>query len=711
MRISFLLWFLFLLVVAAGTAHSQVFEVIALDGSAKVQRVQKKEWEKMSIGSQLHDNDITESFFQTKCVLRFGKGNVVIIGSNSKVLLNIRERENSPGVVVSDVNLTLFSGACFVKAIAQAHIAVYTSNAVGETDSGSFSTVVESRTGETGFQVLGGKVKTRNIAQKEGIECNSGQTTMIFPGKEPTAPLYITYKHVSVLKHFFGEEYVQSEMDAAGIKPTEDRTSRSSTLLSDAMMEGRVRGDQDLSSYKIPFSLNKIYGAIISDREKRKRLFTPLKGSHAGINKGFYLEQRTSIALANGGVYPIVSLVPSYTSGGFDAGLRLPLASNYTGSMSMYGFSSFAGILDKIDHLSWESAGGRISVGLGAQNDLTIGSGNVVSGFSNADPYSVLQPLGLSISFSTSDLGMQVFMADVSRFSMGGVHVAYAPATYHFGAGYFFDADQFHPISPKESNRFKILPDTISDTVAAAAFNAHIYEMDFAWDLLLSEDFQASFHADFAQKLKSGSTDGFVLKVPQIAVSWNRMQLLAGLVTESGRLVDGEFNAAYMANRWKMSGASGAKTLVTQNTILSEKRLCQGVDLSFAINPYKGTSIEFFLRQNLHETHTFSIDTMKLGPGTDLSLSLCINDGLFKPVRFGEVYLRQDHSGLYPPHSALFSSWEFAAGASVATHPLYVGISLDANVCMRFLDLNFDNKVGPGDGLFSFSIGFVRGFN
>ena len=335
----------FLLCVMS-VSWAQTFEVISLDGSAKVQRVQKKDMENLSIGSQLHDNDIVESFFQTKCVLRFGKVNIVIIGSNSKILLNIREKETAPGTIISDVNLTLFSGACFVKAISQAHIGVYTSNAVGETDNGSFSTVVESKTGETGFQVLGGNAKTRNIAQKEGINLGSGQTTMIFPGKEPTAPLYITYKHVSVLKHFFGEDYIVSELEAAGIKPTEDKSSRSS-LLSQDQLFGRG-SSQDLSTYKTPFSLNKIFGAILEDRKKNTNLYTPIPkpGRPASALNKLTLEQRTLIAATSAGTFPSIQIIPSYSLGPVNAGLRLSLSSNYTGSIGMYGFSSGAGILD-----------------------------------------------------------------------------------------------------------------------------------------------------------------------------------------------------------------------------------------------------------------------------------------------------------------------------------------------------------------------------
>jgi len=91
---------------------------------------------------------------------------------------------------------------------------------------------------------------------------------MIFPGKEPTAPLYITYKHVSVLKHFFGEDYIISELEAAGIKPTEDKSSRSS-LLSQDQLFGRG-GSQDLTTYKTPSALIKS-SAPFSMTEKRTK--------------------------------------------------------------------------------------------------------------------------------------------------------------------------------------------------------------------------------------------------------------------------------------------------------------------------------------------------------------------------------------------------------------------------------------------------------
>jgi hypothetical protein len=366
--------------------------------------------------------------------------------------------------------------------------------------------------------------------------------------------------------------------------------------------------------------------------------------------------------------------------------------------------------MDKIDHLTWQSQSGRFAIEMGPQTDLTIGTGNVVRSFRNWNPYAVFQPLGLLAEVAFSDIEAQVFAADVSSFSLGGVHVVYAPSSYRFGAGYFFDANQLQRVSPNENNRFRLPPasslspaDSISSDVAA-------YALDFGWDVLATDELQMTIQADFAQKLTAAGNDGFVFNVPCATVDWNRLRISAGFVTESGRFVSGEFNSFYMANRWKtLPTSTGDTALITQNSILSKKRICQGLLLGFGMNPYKGTAVELSVRQNLVENHSFSIDTVEASPGTDIALSLRADETLFKPLRYAQAYIRQEHMGLFPPHSSLFSSWEFSAGLAAATHPLYFGISLQGSFFFQFLDLNFNNKIDPGDGMTVFTIGLSRG--
>lgn len=705
------------LVFAASVSWAQTFEIISLDGSAKVQRVQKKELENLSIGSQLHDNDIIECYFQTKCVLRFGKGNIVIVGSNTKLLLNIREKETSAGIKISDANLTLFSGACFVKAISQAHIGVYTSNAVGETENGSFSTVVESKTGETGFQVLGGNAKTRNIAQKEGISLSSGQTTMIFPGKEPTAPLYITYKHVSVLKHFFGEDYITSELEAAGIKPTEDKSSRSSLLSQNQLFGPSVT--QDLTTYKSPFSLNKIFGAIIEDREKNKKIYAPIlkPGRPDSVINRLILEQRTFIAATSKGVFPSIQVIPSYSMGPVNAGLRLSLASNYTGSIGIYSFSSGAGILDLIDHVTWGKRDDQIFISAGPLKNFTIGNGLVVNDFNNYDPYCLFQPLGLFVNALAGDLIASGFIADLSQFSLGGLQVFFNPSRYYFGAGYFFDGSQYQKVSPTENNRFFVLPEVTSSTIktdTSSGSSVNIYNLNAGVDIVFTEDLKVFLGADFAQKFLSNRMDGFTAEIPTMTIERDRMQIKAGVITESGRLTAGEFNSYYMSNRWRIVGKGNNDTLITQNSMVSAKRLCQGLAMSFGTSAIKGTALQVALRWNMIEKNSFDTayvhDTTRLGPGADLSLSVRVNDSLIKILKFGEVSLRHDHTGIFPPKSTLFSAWGFSLGLTVITNPIIFGVSIDGDFSFGFLDMNNNNAVDAGDAVFTFSIGLSKGF-
>jgi hypothetical protein len=699
----------------AGTVFSEVvFSVISLDGSAKVQRVQKKDWEKLAIGSQVNDNDIIETYFQAKIVLQFGRGNVAILGSNSKALVNIREQQADTGAPILEVNLTLFSGGCFVKAISRSHISVYTSNAVGETDNGSFSTVVESKTGETGFQTLGGNVKSRNIAQKEGIRLSSGQTTMIFPGKEPTAPLYITVRHVSVLKHFFGDDYIESELGSAGIKPTEERGTGKASL-SQSMLAQQYGKSADQGMYKIPFSLNKIYGAILSDRNKDRRRFDVFRKPELYRENVLEIEENNSFALAGGGAFPAFAVTASFTAKIVSVGLRLPFASNYTTQLSMYNFSSAQGFLDLIDHASFGPFGDSTFIKLGTLENYTIGDGLVVDGFNAANPYSLFHPLGLSGQIQMYDFSARAFIADLSSFSIGGIHVLYEPSIYHFGVGYFYDAKQYQKPTDPTGYRFVNLPDADSNTFVPDSgdpgMNAFIYQLDLGVDLVSEYDLQASVNVGFAQKIAGLSTDGYVLRAPSLNFNWSSVFLRTGFVFEAGRLIEGQFHSFYMSNRARVIGTGANDTLITQNTMLSKRKADGKIEVLFGINPVKGTSIQANFEPTFYNRHAMSRDSTANIGGVDFGLSFSINDSLFAPIKYGTIYFRQTRTDLYPPRKPM-PSWGLLAGLDIITNPVLFGVGFSAGFTMFFLDMvNYNNKVDPAtDNVLMFSVGIRRGF-
>ncbi|MBN1981072.1 MAG: hypothetical protein JW795_06050, partial [Chitinivibrionales bacterium] len=325
--------------------------VFSSSGTVRLQRDQKKIWENCSPGDLIHDNDIIETFFQSKAVLSYGQGNVIILGSNTRLLLNIAIRQ-ADRREFTDINITIFSGGVLVKDIAASHVGVYTSNAVAQLDSGTLSSVVETKTGHTGFQMLGGRSSVRNIENKQSTDLTVGLTSIVLPGKDPTAPLYMTYKHVGVLRHFFGETFINHEIDASGITPTEDVSSAMKLSLSQNTDD--LKNQQlDNQMYKNQFSLNKIYGSILDDKNARRKFFQSITQPRFDRDSAQMLFSfQNAYALAAGGVYPYFSFNFYHKFDALSYGLRVPLARKARSALSL-SLESLQGIFDKIAFITY----------------------------------------------------------------------------------------------------------------------------------------------------------------------------------------------------------------------------------------------------------------------------------------------------------------------------------------------------------------------
>jgi hypothetical protein len=121
-------------------------------------------------------------------------------------------------------------------------------------------------------------------------------------------------------------------------------------------------------------------------------------------------------------------------------------------------------------------------------------------------------------------------------------------------------------------------------------------------------------------------------------------------------------------------------------------------------------AFETSIKQYFKDVKSFVGDTNDQPAHTDFLVSLTINDSLVKYIRYGELYLRQEHTGLFPQGSSWFSSWGFSCGASMITAPVIYGVGLNVGLSFSFLDMNFNNRVDSEDGLFQLSLGFSRTF-
>ncbi|MBD3391369.1 MAG: hypothetical protein GF418_04915 [Chitinivibrionales bacterium] len=707
-----------MLLAAAGLFGSAIqaqtaLKVTLLEGSAKVQRSDTRTWDKLSMGDKINDNDIVETFFQAKLILNYGPANMIILGSNSKALLNLATPDDGGDI---ELNTTLFAGGLFVKAVSECRAGVYTSNGVARVDSGVLSAVVDSRTGHTGFQVLGGAAEVRNVAQQEGKTLSAGQTTVISPGKQPTAALHITHKHVSVLKHFFGYEYVEQEMQASNITPTEDlapgRLSLSRNL---AVRKPEEMGE---ARYKPLFDYNLIYGSMAEDQRRSGRRYQPLRAPRAPHGHTVDLGVRVSTGLANDDVYPIVALTPALRFNRFRIGLRFPVAKNSADTYAP-NFNGLEGILDKINYLTFGNFADSIYVTLSPIRDYTISNGLVVRDFSNENAYSVLNTIGLTAHLKRYPFNIKGFIADASSFKLGGAYLRLEPGLFHIGAGYFYDIDQYETLPGDNVPRFVDLPpDTVNPDPDSVKANTHVYEADLGTDLVNNYMVRLHVLLEFAHKLIDSRTDGIAVNGPEVLLEYAWFSAGLGYNMETGRMIHGQFHPFYLTNRRRVRDGD---TIITQNNVLSRKRVANGFHIRFGASPVRGTSLNLFYKQDLATRYPFvdrEDDSTFSQNNYSLSVSLAADEELLQSVKFARLYARQFHGGFYPGTAAFFSSWGVEAGLDIMTSPLVSGIAFEGGAKFYYLDLDgdaapasrFNGLLDSNDRVVELYLGIRRGF-
>ena len=165
----------------------------------------------------------------------------------------------------------------------------------------------------------------------------------------------------------------------------------------------------------------------------------------------------------------------------------------------------------------------------------------------------------------------------------------------------------------------------------------------------------------------------------------------------------------------------------TQNNMLSEDRKSYGFILFFRANPFKGTAVDLSFRQDFLTRYPFTERTEGGSVGTDsttkksnfnYTLSIMMNEILFTPIKYAEIYFNQTHGGFYPTGGEYLASWGFNTGFKVLTAPLFFNLAFEAGLNFTYIDLydenlNFgfpNNNIESGDNLLEFFIGIRLGF-
>jgi hypothetical protein len=672
------------------------FEVIELEGSAKAQRVQKQKWEKISVGTRLSDNDIIETYFQTKISIKLTDGTIVLFGSNSKVLINISYKEIA-GRKTTNASFSLFSGGMLAKAIDKAKISIFTTNAVGEIDSGTLAVVADSKSGETGFLGIGGKSAVRNISQQKGMDLEAGYTTIVIPGREPAPPLSLSFRHAAILRHFFGDKLITDELRASSITPANDQTSLGNRA---TVTEGtgNEKTRTDLLSYKKVFNLKHIYGSIIDDRENNERFYRPLIRPVFSEDAQGSTDLLCNFGFSDSSIF-LTTLLPKFRMPYVEAGLRFEVGYDYRYKL-VTGFNSLPALLDKIEHVTAGSVEDSTYVTAGTLYDITFGNGLMLKHFNNSSNNRLYHPLGVAGKLKLFDqLTVNALLSDVSSPSLLGMHAAWDLSYYTFGAGYYYDFNQYFHLRDSTDMRYTryrgsgiVYPDTQKFSGRAA-----IYEFNLCTSVAEYYNFSMRALFDFAQKREGGMNDGWVGR-PFITMAWPFYTVTSGIIIENGRLISGEFDEFYSSRHAWLKHGPVTDTILSINTALDKKRLVNSLFLSLQANPLKTLDIDFTYTQALlsknatafrvSDTAPDSVKARTVNSPLDFSFDFrcAVNDKLIPYVKYAAVSMRQSHGLLYPERGGFMSSWNSEAGFECISRPLFANLSITLGGRLFYID-------------------------
>jgi hypothetical protein len=709
------LFFTFSIFIAPPCTAQTDIAVFSLDGSAKIQHADRRSWGKLSKGDKITDNDIMETSFQSRLVLADPKNNSITLGPSSKMLINITKPYKGGA---SRLNITLFSGGLLVKSVSGCHSDIFTSNAVGHLDSGTVSIILDERTGQTGFQSLGGNIEIRNISQLEGSILEAGQASVISSGASPTPPQRISNKHMNVLNQFFGVNLIKQEMAASNISVADETSSGEKVSFSSSLDggQGQPIAYTEPLRYKPPINFGQIYDKMLLIHQQNERCYRQITCPEKPHNHRFELGAGFSFVREDSLAYPGVIIPAAVYFPYFSARIRIPILFDYEKKMSPH-FDGIEGILDKIDFINAGSVKDSAYLAIKSINRLTMGNGTVVEDFSNINRYSVLNTIGAVAQFKRYPFNLKGFIADISSFGMGGILLVTEPGPYRFGAGYYWDASQNKRLNAENSQRFFERPDSIEDSISKGGnADAIIYELNAGFELVNDSRVYINFLLDFAQKRSHGN-DGFVVKGPGMVMEWKKVRFSTGIQLESGRMMIAQFHPFYTTNRRRIIDGDHA---MYQNSQFSTDRRVIGCYLDWGMSPLRGTSLNLKLRQDLnahdiYEDTTF--DSHRLNYTLGLSIAV---DSVLAPaaISFGEMYVQQIHGGYFPVDSKFFKSWGFESGLNFISAPFFGGLSLELGGKMYFLDLDkylapqlqFNNEIDDGDFVLELYAGLRLGF-
>ena len=196
----------------------------------------------------------------------------------------------------------------------------------------------------------------------------------------------------------------------------------------------------------------------------------PLDKAQSAPKKPFNMGLAVGSATINDTIYNQVALRPELSFGKLGIGLDLVFYMDNEGNMKQdeWDFENDPSkILDKILYLRWGDESDPFWIKFGSLDNVTLGYGGILSGYSNMMEFPGVRRLGLNTGVNIAGFGGELFMSNMKDFSRGGTLLGLR-GTYKvsksfpltLGMNFITDMNQFSGLKDLDDDKY---PDIFDD--------------------------------------------------------------------------------------------------------------------------------------------------------------------------------------------------------------------------------------------------------
>ena len=193
----------------------------------------------------------------------------------------------------------------------------------------------------------------------------------------------------------------------------------------------------------------------------------PLEKAQSAPKKPFNMGLAVGSATINDTIYNQVALRPELSFGKLGIGLDLVMYIDNEGNVRKDEWDEPSDFIDKLLYIRWGQKSDPFWLVWGSLDNVTLGYGGLLSGYSNMMEFPSVRKVGINTGFGFGNFGTEIFLSNMKDFSRGGTLMGLR-GTYKIseslpitiGMNFVQDMNQFSGLKDKDGDNY---PDMFDD--------------------------------------------------------------------------------------------------------------------------------------------------------------------------------------------------------------------------------------------------------